>query len=351
MEKYQITEEFPIINRKAGKALVDISTIGDSLGFRRLIIKIPEIDKKESDLKKIIRHYKLYKVWRRFDIAKDSVIFFQMPFGIKQWYGLSFLQKIKRKKKLKYICMVHDVEELRAAINNKYYEKEFNFMMKMADVLIIHNNKMKQFFMKKGIAENRLVVLHIFDYLLDNKEIRLPKFERSVSIAGNLSFTKASYIAKLERLNGVSINLYGADFNQKLLNSDNIIYRGSFSSDKIPEELTAGFGLVWDGDSIDTCNGNYGEYLKYNSPYKLSLYLSAGIPVVIWSQAAEAEFVQKYGLGICVDSLYDLENVFEWMTEERYVVLAENVRKIRKKLIKGEYTREAISAALKKIEE
>ena len=54
------------------------------------------------------------------------------------------------------------------------------------------------------------------------------------------------------------------------------------------------FGLVWDGTSLDGCNGRYGEYLKFNNPHKTSLYLSCGIPVIIWKEAALADFVEEH---------------------------------------------------------
>ena len=87
----------------------------------------------------------------------------------------------------------------------------------------------------------------------------------------------------------------------------NINYHGSFGVDEIPSKLTRGFGLVWDGDSLDGCRGQSGQYLRYNNPHKLSLYLSSGLPVVIWTGAAEAGFVREHGVGLCVDSLNDLE--------------------------------------------
>ena len=103
----------------------------------------------------------------------------------------------------------------------------------------------------------------------------------------------------------------------------------------IPEKLTAGFGLVWDGTSIDSCKGNSGEYLKYNNPHKLSLYLSSGLPVVIWAEAAEAEFVKRNKLGISVNSLFELYNALENITEDDYNQIARNVAAIAEKLKKG----------------
>ena len=131
-----------------------------------------------------------------------------------------------------------------------------------------------------------------------------------------------------------------------LLKSPNVTYQGSFSVDEIPKKLNKGFGLVWNGDSIDTCSGNFGKYLKYNNPHKLSLYLSCGLPVVIWKQAAQAEFVKKYNVGICVENLKEAEDIIDNMNGKDYKILQDCVNKIKPLLCSGYFTTKAIKQAL-----
>lgn len=38
-------------------------------------------------------------------------------------------------------------------------------MLRIADVLIVHNAVMKQFFIERGVSEEKIVTLEIFDYL------------------------------------------------------------------------------------------------------------------------------------------------------------------------------------------
>ena len=231
----------------------------------------------------------------------------QTPYHHKQLIRNWVLSKLKRDKKVKFISLVHDVEELRKSLYNNYYKNEFNFMLSVADSIIVHNDTMKAFFIKKGIPENKLVSLKIFDYLMDKEATsKNVIFERAISIAGNLDINKSAYIAQLGKL-GITIHLYGPNFSHSLEQYKDIQYHGSFPASDIPNQLNSGFGLVWDGNSIDTCSGDFGEYLQYNNPHKLSLYLASGIPVVIWDKAAEADFVRKHNLGICVSSLSELK--------------------------------------------
>ena len=105
------------------------------------------------------------------------------------------------------------------------------------------------------------------------------------------------------------------------------------------------FGLVWDGPSIKTCCGGMGEYLKYNSPHKFSLYLASLVPVIVWSQAAVADIVKDYGIGLVVDSLDELEQVLPSITVEEYNRMIDNIKPIQCKLLQGHFLYEAVKKA------
>ena len=251
------------------------------------------------------------------------------------------------KKNIKYISLVHDVEELRKSLYNEYYEKEFAIMCMLADVIIVHNDKMKDFFVKKGIPKEKLVVLEIFDYLQKKDSNKTKKyFEKQITVAGNLDINKCKYIGELCKLNKIKIQLYGPNFDNKMKKYSNIQYGGSVPSDIIPKKLISGFGLVWDGNSLEGCRGNTGQYLKYNNPHKLSLYLSSGLPVVVWSQAAEAQFIETNEVGLVVDSLFELQEKLSNMTAKQYDLYAKKTKKIANLLVNGYYTKTALAKAL-----
>ncbi len=144
----------------------------------------------------------------------------------------------------------------------------------------------------------------------------------------------------------MKVRLFGPNFDEKMAAYDNIQYGGNLLPDEIPLRLDRGFGLIWDGSSIEGCQGEAGQYLRYNNPHKLSLCLSSGIPVVIWSGAAEAGFVEKNGLGLTVASLNELPEIMEKLTEEDYNEFIHNIRPVRERLVNGYYGRTAIQKAL-----
>lgn len=351
MKTYQIVEVAGKNNDAGTKAVQDAAVIAKKNGFTPVYVKM--CTTKEGALAKAERQLGFWYDWRAAyrAIEPDSIVLLQNPFHYKQLTREKVLRKLKEVKKVKFISLVHDVEELRRFRYDDYYKSEFESMLALVDVLIVHNDRMAEFFRRRGVPEEKLVLLHIFDYLQDHEPAVAPAFEKKITVAGNLDTKKCAYIKELSRLHDVEVQLYGSNFDPAMKDCAHIHYGGSFPPDEIPSKLTGGFGLVWDGTSIDGCHGDAGQYLRYNNPHKLSLYLSSGLPVVIWSGAAEADFVQQHRVGIVVDSLFDLPKKMAELTVAEYLSIAQNVEKVAKDLIKGVYLGEALKETLKKMEE
>ena len=153
-------------------------------------------------------------------------------------------------------------------------------------------------------------------------------------MAGNLEQEKAGYLYSLPA--EPAYNLYGVGFDEgRALENEN--YFGSFLPDELPAALKGGFGLVWDGESAETCSGVFGEYLRYNNSHKASLYLASGFPLVVWKQSALSHFVLEQGCGIVVDSLYDLKAIIENLSEDDYQILVKNTKRVGQEIRDGHY--------------
>ena len=170
---------------------------------------------------------------------------------------------------------------------------------------------------------------------------------KAVYFAGNLRNNKSEFIYtdQMEKLN-FKLNLYGPNYESELVKSNNIHYKGSFLPEELGKQFGDGFGLIWDGTGINTCDGMNGEYLKYNNPHKTSLYLSCGLPVIIWKQAALSDFVEKYKVGFTINSLSEIENILNNMTIDEYKQLKLNVENVKNKLLNGEFTMKAMENAI-----
>ena len=105
--------------------------------------------------------------------------------------------------------------------------------------------------------------------------------------------------------------------------------------------------MVWDGESSNTCSGNFGEYMRYNNPHKVSLYVASEIPVVIWKEAALASFVLENNIGIAIESINEIYREISKLTDENYNNMKANIKNIAQKVRDGYF----LTRALKQVEE
>ncbi|MGC4017992.1 MAG: hypothetical protein QM793_01305 [Muricomes sp.] len=289
-------------------------------------------------------------------VKKGDVVLYQHPlYGNR--ISEKMLPRIQKKSSCKFIAVIHDLESLRRGIegvlSDNYETNKLadNVLLKKFDKVICHNESMKKYLVNQGFDEAQLVCLEIFDYLSDCDRTQPDKgMIPSIAIAGNLAKGKSRYIYEIVSDSRSTVNtslrlhLYGNNFDNSDEN-ENIIYHGSFKPDELAAHLEGDFGLVWDGSSPETCAGNTGEYLRYNNPHKTSMYLSAGMPVIVWSKAAIADFVLKEGVGICVDSLYEVEEKIQSISADQYKELCENAKVLSRKLKSGYYFEKALKSA------
>ncbi len=274
-------------------------------------------------------------------VRKGERVLYQYPMYFGQRVAERFLPLLN-KKGVHPVLLIHDVDYLRGRANSDEAVREAAFFDRF-DYIICHNARMKSYLMRRGISADKLIELGLFDYLAETTAHprRAYRNRFTVMVAGNLDPVKCSYIDALAEANpDLTVRLYGQDAPR--FDRPNIAYAGSYSPEELPGMLDAGFGIVWDGTSADGCKGPTGEYLRYNNPHKLSLYLIAALPVIVWREAATAELVEQTGCGLAVDSLLDLRARIEAVSEEEYLAMALNSAAIAARLKDGAYLREAL---------
>lgn len=336
--KYQITE-FRMQSYCAGqKAPADVAVIAAKAGYKVLTVNRGThrfgLAQTQSE-------------WQRIaDTLPDgATVLIQLPL-VDTTGSIKELYKIKEKKNIKIIAVVHDIDLLRGDME-EYHKEQYKLTKAIADVWIVHNDRMIQKLSGMGFPREKMVSLGIFDYLAEhNQEI---PYDDGIIIAGNLDRQKSGYIYKLNQIGQLQFNLFGTNYIAPEID-ENMHYYGAFMPDNLLANLRGRYGLVWDGDSIETCSGAKGEYLRVNNPHKLSLYLAVGLPVIIWSEAAEADFVLQENVGIVVASLKELADKLKKVDKVRYNEMRINAKCISKKLRNGDFLLSAISQAEEKID-
>ncbi len=320
------------------KARSDVMRIADRLGYRHIILFRSGAPKIQV-LFQLVRGC-LNAILRT---GRNENIFIQYPYYPPVVNKLLFktLGLGKKIKGFKMILLLHDVLGLR---NDKLMTKEgqdflmaeVNQMM-IFDNIICHNEKMKECLCRL-VPSDKYRILGPFDYLYSGNPVSCAKgMPWKIIVAGNLEKEKCGYIYKLPILENIVFELYGSRYLEKNNENSNVVYNGSFPPEELIKHLDGHFGLVWDGDSCDTNTGVYGQYLRYNNPHKFSLYIAAGIPLIVWSQSALADCVRENHLGICIESLKDLKNILDRITLDSYEAMVRAVGEYRKDVIAGNH--------------
>ena len=251
---------------------------------------------------------------------RDDLICIQYPLQTGYNWFIPYLTKNRR-----VVFLIHDLNDLREEI---YSQKEIKRFYD-AEYIISHNEQMSNYLSEKGVDPNKIINLELFDYLVKNPIIQEHGNDQNfICYAGNLAKSKFIYSISSELIQ-VGVNVYGNYFDE--YRGSELNYKGCFDSEVIHEKLEGKFGLVWDGESCSTCSGPLGNYMKYNNPHKLSMYMAAGMPVIVWEKSAVSKFVKENNVGFSVNSLDEIMNISESITPKIYKELVENVNRIQKK--------------------
>ena len=346
--KYFLKEEFLKDSgaRNAGnKARNDVEEIVKREGYQPLLLTVE--DWYQMGTVKAQQHKAKALAQAFSQLKSGDQLLIQFPMLHHSFFTTRLVRKIQRRGVQVYF-IIHDLEALRYAnldtvpLKHKIrVHLQESSLLKVADGVIAHNPIMKSVLVEKGIPEHKLVSLEIFDYLIPNYQEKdgLSKGQ-PIIVAGNLAQEKAGYLYQLPARPAYTLYGVGFDESRALANET---YFGSFLPDELPAALEGGFGLVWDGDSAETCSGVFGEYLRYNNSHKASLYLAAGFPLVVWKQSALSHFVLENGCGIAVESLHDLSQAIEQLDDKDYQDLVEKTKYIGKKIRDGFFLTNALN--------
>ncbi|WP_430601145.1 hypothetical protein IGJ01_002517 [Enterococcus sp. AZ089] len=304
------------------KAKVDVFHIANGMDYQPLYI-YRYIDENEDD----------YALMSRIDgitagVAYEDIVVYQYPSYNGAHFDRMFLQRMKQRG-IYTSLFIHDAEMLRGKV-----DFDESALFNEATVLIVHSQAMQTALVERGVTR-RMIQKPFFDYQHQDVSVSHERPEKRVVFAGNLAKTR--FLQQWP--NRTEILVYG-DKNDSHF-GPNVHYCGVFEQEKLVRRMEKnGFGLAWDDKLPD--GGDYQQYTKYNAPHKISLYLSLGIPVIVWKEAAIAEMVQKLELGITINAIEDIDHQLSELTDEELLRIKNNVLSFSRLLQSGIFTRTAL---------
>lgn len=275
-------------------------------------------------------------------MKKHDTIVLQYP--VKKYF--SFICNIAHIKGAKTISLIHDLGCCR---RRKLTIPQEIKRLGHTDYVIATNEVMKDWLQDQGLNKP-MGALGFHDYLSPSKphQHEVPeKGEWDIVYAGSLNLRKNAFILQMRDIDyNFRFHLYGnmTDYNA-LAEDKHIIWQGFSPADQFIAQVKGNFGLVWDGDSLDECHGDFGSYLKFNTPHKASFYLRAGLPLIVWKHSAIANLVEEKGLGFSINSLRELPTYLKQISPQEYKEMLARVSKFATAINQGENLKQALLLA------
>lgn len=319
------------------KAKTDIEKIMAGMGYRNVGMPMSVSSNTVIHFIKTL----LGVIMSPFGLRKGDILVLQYP--LKKYFSL--VCRMAHARGAKVITVIHDLGSFRRKALTEEHEIR---RLSHSDYIIAHNDSMKKWLESRG-CRVRIGTLKIFDYLSDtcNNSTCSHESPYTVVYAGGLSRRKNNFLYEWgDYIHTYKVRIYGHGFEPaEAKGSDKFDVMGFVKSDELIATARGDFGLVWDGASVDECNGNWGEYLKINAPHKTSLYLRCGLPVIVWTEAAMAPFVRDNGIGLCVKSLKEVDGIMSAMTRDEYERMRANAIRIGRQIGEGHYITTALEEA------
>lgn len=249
------------------------------------------------------------------------------------------LNRLKQEGLISIIAVIIDIDVLRD--NNPLEERRAKWLLN-CDGIIAQNSSQENFI--KSIGYNGPVkCMWILDFI-GHPNIR-EAYSRSKEICygGSLAYKQSGFIYDCDCFSNYYLNVYGTGLEKdRQFENSHIRFCGEFLADEVIYKLQGDFGLVWNGTSVKSIEGTRGEYYKYASPHKLSMYIMAGMPVIVNSKSAISEYVYNNNIGIVVDSLENIEAILDEISNDEYEKMLNAVRGLQGIISNGDILRGCI---------
>ncbi len=287
------------------KARADVDAVVESCGYRMLRLGSSS---SIGIVRVIRRHYDNFTIGLR--LRATDKVFLQFPYvhnGQGKFYDNLFGSGAR------VDCIIHDIDSIRKSDTELHEELR---QLSRCHTIIAHTLAMKRVLEERGFDGKRIRTLGLFPYITDDAMHEFAEDDAStVVFAGNME--KSGFINLLHGIASprLRFSLYGTNFGN-FRATDHVKYCGTFMPAH-PGGIRGGWGLVWDGPELDTCSGLLGNYLRYNSSHKASMYLAVGLPLIVWSESSLRSLVESRGIGFAISSLSELPSVLASIPQGR----------------------------------
>ncbi|RUT64413.1 hypothetical protein CKG00_14550 (plasmid) [Morganella morganii] len=284
--------------------------------------------------------------------AGDTVIV-QYPTWMNRDFEALFIAELLAMPGVKVALVLWDVLIWLWDDRDRDFTQDEEFLlMNQCDLIFSPNEKMSARLKEDGGVKTPLISLGLWDYQIEGPVNPDKKYRREVTFIGNLRKTDfSSYDGK------TIITLIGdpAGLTETEKAKENLNAIGTSNNNMLLGMLNGGFGLMSYQNKNNVAEKRFfhgaERYGHYNNPLKLSLYLAAGIPVIVDSHSPHAELIKRDNLGLVINDINDIDELLDNLTEQDYNVMVKNVSHYSAKLRDGFFTKNALMKGIRHLTE
>jgi glycosyltransferase involved in cell wall biosynthesis len=272
-------------------------------------------------------------------VGWNDIVIFQAP----SWNGVAFdealMKRLDNYKGVKKIFFINDVTPLMFE-NNRYLMGRYIELYNQADLFIMPSQNMLDRLREEGLTVQKYTIQRMWDCLVSIDDSVKPQFDKVINFAGQTDGPKFSFVRQW-KYDTVRLAVTAREDNWA--HGLNIQFMGWFQNQNLlanAMRMNGGFGLLWSEDMY------WMEYMKLNACSKLSLYLAAGIPVIVPDSIPEADTISRKNLGLVVESLDEAVEKVESMTKEQYDQMVQAVAGFGQLIRGGYFTKKVLTDAV-----
>lgn len=277
-------------------------------------------------------------------VQPRDLVVVQFPLWEQLDFQAEFIDYLKRIKQIKVIALVHEVPTWlyaddgdRSVIKNDFWFTQ----LRKFDLLVVANEKQARRLVKDEI-DIPMVSLQLWDYPyagpLQEKQFRK-----------QLHYISDQAVTALDYRGSTPIMFYNTEVDEKVANNPSVKHIVGLARDNLIAELADGFGLVNTVNITEATNPNVVRNSQYNDPIELSMYLAAGMPVVVPDSSAHAQLVKQHHLGLVIHDLNEIDEALSHMTIADYQEMVAAIEPWQKAVSTRYFVKRALMAGMRKV--
>ena len=275
-------------------------------------------------------------------VSNGDVVIFQFPTWNDPEFDEALISRLDLYRGLKKIVFVHDMRSLMFESNRYVMGREIA-LMNRSDLVILPSERMFTFLRGEGLTVEKVVYQRMWDFPVAIDRSVRPRFERVINFAGDPDQEKFKFV---KNWSYDAVQMRTTAKSADWAEGKNIHVLGWVQNDTIlvnALRCSGGFGLLWSEDTY--CS----EYMKMNANYKLSMYLAAGLPVIVSSSIAERDTIVRKNLGIAVDSLDEAVERVAAISQAEYDKMVDDVAVFSELIRESYFTKKVLADAVFKV--